>query len=183
MKLIGVLHAGLLVVLWPGAILAEELPKSPVCWPLHFAGVTASVNVEAEVQRLLGPGILRDRDGDRSRHYVDSTHTATLSFDFSDSLVEQITVQEGIGADLKPGDLKRATSKWFDPKERFGNWGALHLGSSRDEVAENLGMPQEKPEPGQWRYQSKCTCELPEYFTVYFKGDRVTKIVFSAPSG
>ena len=92
-------------------------------------------------------------------------------------------MQEGIDPGLKPADIKQATSKWFDAKEGFGNWGALHLGSSEAEVAENLGAPQEKPQPDQWLYQSKCACELPEYFTVFFKAGRIAKIVFSAPSG
>ena len=32
-----------------------------------------------------------------------------------------------------------------------------------------------------WRYETICECELPEYFDIFFKENKVTKVVFSAP--
>jgi hypothetical protein len=165
------------------ALHAGELPISPVCWPLHFAGITLGVSTESQVERLLGQGVVRDNDGDIGRYYVDPGKKATLHLTFSDSQVEELTVEQGVTQELKAAELARATSKWFDPYESFGNWGALHLGSSKQDVLQNLGAPKEGKDSDSWEYQSACACELPEYFTLYFRSGRMYKVVFSAPSG
>ena len=56
-----------------------DLPLSPVCWPLNFAGITLGVTTDSEVQRLLGKGVFRKDEGDTGgRYFIDSKHTATL---------------------------------------------------------------------------------------------------------
>src|ERR1035437_1651963 len=42
---------------------------------------------------------------------------------------------------------------------------------------------KEKSAEKGWIYDSKCACELPVYFTVFFKNDRVCRVVLSAPAG
>jgi hypothetical protein len=59
----------------------------------------------------------------------------------------------------------------------------LHLGSSRDDVAKNLGEPKKRIAVNDWRYETICEGELPEYFGIFFKENKVTKVVFSAPPG
>ncbi len=71
----------------------------------------------------------------------------------------------------------------LEPDEGFGNWHALRLGSTREQVHENLGPPAETPSPDAWVYNAECTCELPQYLTLYFKAGKVVRVVFSAPSG
>ena len=166
-----------------GVTSAADLPLSPVCWPLNFAGITLAVNTESQVVRLLGAGVERKDEGDSGgRYYVDHAKSATLHVVFSDS-VEEVTVQQGVTPELKATELASATSEWFDPNESFGNWGGLHLGSSKQDVIGNLGAPKEGQSSDAWVYQSACACELPEYFTIYFKADRMFKVVFSAPTG
>jgi hypothetical protein len=43
--------------------------------------------------------------------------------------------------------------------------------------------PQEKMSDTAWDYISTCSCEVPEHMTVYFKDERVNKVVFSGFDG
>jgi hypothetical protein len=149
----------------------------PVCWPLHFAGITLGINTDSEVQRLLGTGISRDEIDEVSRFFVDPQGSATLHVkSCTDAIVCEVTVQEGIA--VKPTEVSKATSKWFHPLAGFGNWHALHLGSTKDEVRKNLGDPINGNTTDSWRYDSACVCEIPTGFTVYFKNNRINKVVF-----
>ena len=89
----------------------------------------------------------------------------------------------GIDPAIKPKEKGTAISKLFDPNEGFGNFHALHLGSSKQEVENNLGEPKRRINKNEWKYDTTCACEIPEYFIVYFLNDRINKIVFSAPAG
>ena len=164
-------------------VLAGELPLSPVCWPLNFAGITLGVTTDPQVVRFLGEGLNQTRATETaSRYYVDKDLTATLhTKSYTDYIVGELTVEEGVR--LSPEEAKIAISPWFDPKEQFGNWHKLHLGSSKTQVVENLGLPSEGKETDAWEYQSACACELPVYFTLYFRSDKIYKVVFSAPPG
>ena len=173
----------LLTILVASPVTGGELPLSPVCWPLNFAGITLGVTTDSEVKRLLGDGV--PNQGEVSiggRSYIDLKQTATLhTLSYTDFVVGEVTLQEGIA--VKPDQVSSATSKWFNPKQGFGNWHALHLGSTKDEVKKNLGAPVKGSTSDAWRYDSKCACELEIYFTLYFKNDRIYKVVFSAPAG
>lgn len=160
-------------------------PKGSVCWPPHWAGVVVGITTDQEVQRLLGRGILRNEEGDTGgRYFIDPTGTATLHVvSYTDFVVGDVVITEGVDPAIKPDEHGAAISKWFNPKEGFGNRGALNLGSSRSEVLKNLGEPAEAQKDGGWRYNSKCACELPVGFTVYFTNNRLTKIFLSAPPG
>ena len=173
----------LITSLAASAVMGGELPLSPVCWPLNFAGITLGVTTDAEVQRLLGNGVFRVDEGDTGgRYFIDTKHTATLHTEsYTDSVVGEVTVQEGIA--VKPTETKAAISRWFNPQQGFGNWHALHLGSTKQEVKKNLGEPVKESSINEWRYDSKCACELEVFFTVYFKNERMYKVVFSAPAG
>jgi hypothetical protein len=157
--------------------------SSPVCWPLHYAGITVGFTTDSEVQRLLGNGVFRADEGDAGgRYFVDTDHTATLhAVAFTDAIIGELTLQEGI--DVKPTEIDSATSKWFNPKKGFGKWHALHLGSTKDEVKSNLGEPIINGSINEWRYNTKCRCELEIFFTIYFRNDCIYKVVFSAPAG
>ena len=125
--------------------------------------------------------ISRDEIDAWSRYFVDSKGSATLHVkSCTDLIVCEVTVQEGIA--VKPTEVGEATSKWFNPLENFGNWPGLHLGSTKDEVRKNLGDPANGNTADSWRYDSACACEIPIFFTVYFKNNRIHKVVFSAPS-
>jgi hypothetical protein len=173
----------LLTYLTASAVMGDELAVSPVCWPLNFAGITLGVTTDSEVQRLLGNGVFREDEGDTGgRYFIDSNHTATLhTVSYTDRVIGEVTVQAGVT--IKPTDMNAANSQWFDSQQGFGNRHALHLGSTKHEVKENLGEPVKGSSKDAWRYDSKCTCEIEEFFTVYFKSDRIYKIVFSAPAG
>src|SRR5579859_2458857 len=156
------LSAALLVV--PAG--AEELPLSPVCWPPNFAGVVLGVTTDPEVERLLGKGLLVKGEGDTGgRYFIDAKRTATLhSVGYTDQVIGELTLEQGVS--VAKGDEKKATSKWFDPTDGFGNWHALHLGSTKEDVRKNLGTPvAEESTDNQWRYDSKCACELEVFFT------------------
>jgi len=160
-------------------------PPGSVCWPLSFSGIVLGVTTSSQVERLLGRGVFRtgevETDG---RYFIDTKGTATLHvISYTDYVVGEVTLSAGIDPAIKPGEREPASSKWFDPEEGFGNWHALRLGSLKEEVLKNLGQPKKKVTGDQWRYDTICACELPEYFTIFFKDDRVIKIVFSAPAG
>jgi hypothetical protein len=162
----------------------EKSSNSNVCWPLHFAGITAGVNNDDQVVRLLGQGLFNKNTGDTGgRIYIDKNHTASLQVVcYTDRIVGDITLSAGIDS-ISPKLQKKAVSLYFDPREGFGNWHALHLGSTEDEVIKNLGAPENKDKDGGWRYLTNCTCEIQDYFTIYFKNGRINKVVFSAPAG
>ena len=174
-------------LLLPGtALFAQETPnnRGQVCWPLHFAGVTLGVTTDSQVQRLLGKGILDTKEGDRARYYIDVKQTATLHIvAYTDAVVGKVSVTLGVDPLISKAERLKATSKFFDPREGFGKWHALRLGSSKREVLKNLGEPEKRTTPEEWVYSSSCACELPESFTVFFTDDRLSKVVFSALPG
>jgi len=145
--------------------------------------LTLGVTTDSEVQRLLGNGVFREDEGDTGgRYFVDSKHTATLHTEsYTDAVVGEVTVEEGVT--VKPTETEAAVSQWFNPQQGFGNWHALHLGSTKRAVKKNLGKPVKGSSKDAWRYDSKCSCEIDVFFTVYFKKDRIHKVVFSAPAG
>jgi hypothetical protein len=177
----------LVVICMVSMVRSEEfkLKRGTVCWPLNFSGVTLGVTSDSEVERLLGKGIARKNEGDTGgRYFVDEGHTATLHVvSFTDSIVGELTLQKGVDHTIHASELKQAQSKWFKPADGFGNWHALHLGSSRDEVLKNLGEPKKRIATNDWRYETICECELPEYFDMFFKDNTLVKVVFSAPAG
>lgn len=156
--------------------------RGTVCWPLHFAGITLLVNHDLQVQRLLGHGVFRNDEGHTGgRYFVDAKRTATLHIiEGVDSVAEEIIVQSGIARELKLGEVSSAESKWFNAQEGFGNWGALRLGSTTDDVLKNLGQPKKKLTPTKWEYETVCACELPETLTITFKSGRVWQLALSA---
>ena len=169
----------------PAGINASEPPPGSVCWPLHFAGITLGLTDDSEVQRLLGQGVLRKDEGDTGgRYFTDLNGTATLHVvSYTDKVVGELTVSAGIDPAIKSNERSASVSKWFRPDYGFGNWHALRLGSSKDDVLRNLGRPKKKIASDEWMYETTCACELQEYFTVLFKDGRVHKVVFSAPAG
>jgi hypothetical protein len=173
----------LIIIFIASIAVAGEMPLSPVCWPPNFAGITLGVTTDSEVQRLLGKGVFHKDEGDTGgRYFVDPKRTATLHVvNYTDAVVGEVTVQEGVV--VKPTKVNAAISKWFNPQQRFGNWHVLHLGSTKDEVKKNLGEPVKGSTVDAWRYNSSCACEIEVFFTVYFKNDRIWKVVFSAPAG
>lgn len=182
--------ANLLVAASMPAIAAPEStkpmnPPGTVCWPLHFAGITLDVTNDAQVRRLLGDGAVRQSEGDTGgRYFLDMKHRATLHVvTYTDSIVGELTLTDGIDPALKKVEQGRAKSKLFHSDEGFGNWHALHLGSSKADVLKNLGEPAKKGNEDVWEYATSCACEIPQTFTVRFKDGRVFQIVFSAPAG
>jgi hypothetical protein len=170
-----------------GQTAADEaaLPQGWVCWPLDYSGIVLGITTDSQVERLLGEGLIRESEGTTGgRYFVDEKRTATLHAVFyTDDVVGEVTIEEGINPEIHDEEQKNATSKWFNPAEGFGNYHALRLGSKKEDVIKNLGLPEEEIEPNGWRYQSKCCCELPVYFTLFFREDRMFKIVLSAPNG
>lgn len=166
---------------------SQELKPAPgtVCWPLNFSGITLGVTTDSEAQRLLGKEVARNTEGDTGgRYFIDQEHTATLhAVSYTDYIVGELTLRAGVDPAVHASEIKQAESKWFKPADGFGNWHALHLGSSRDDVAKNLGPPKKKVTANDWRYETTCECELPEFFDVFFKEDKIVKVVFSAPAG
>ena len=177
----------LVVIVATGPLLsiAQSAPTPPrkgtVCWPLNFAGVTVGVTTDAQVQRLLGTGVFRPNEGHTGRRYfVDTKHTATLHIvEGVDRIVEELTFIQGVDGAIKGSERNAAVSKWFDTQEGFGKWHELHLGSSKSDVLVNLGEPQERVSANRWIYESACSCEIPEYFTVSFKDGRVVELALS----
>jgi hypothetical protein len=161
----------------------EPLPSSPVCWPPNYAGIVLGVTTDGEVERLLGKGlVVKDEGEDPRRYFIDAKGTATLyAVGFTDAVIGELVFESGIA--IPPKGRAAATSRWFDPSQGFGNRHALRLGSTKTEVRANLGPPTSESTEDGWRYDSRCMCELEIYFTLYFKNDRVTRVVFSAPPG
>jgi hypothetical protein len=172
----------ILSILLSSSVIAGEPPRSPVCWPLNYAGITLGVNTDSEVQRLLGNGVARKEIGSAERYFIDPKRTATLHIvSLTDYIVAEVTVQEGVA--VKPAEVDSAITPWFDPLQGFGKWHKLHLGSTKDEVKSNLGEPVKGSTADAWRYDTRCACEIEKFFTIYFKDDRIFKVVFSAPHG
>jgi hypothetical protein len=133
--------------------------------------VTLGVTSDSDVERLLGKGVGRKNEGDTGgRYFADEGHSATLHVvSYTDSVVGELTLRAGVDPAIHAGERKQAESKWFKPADGFGNWHALRLGSSRDEVLKNLGEPKKRIAANDWRYETICECELLECFDVFFK--------------
>jgi hypothetical protein len=46
-----------------------------------------------------------------------------------------------------------------------------------------LGEPKKRVTANDWRYETICECEIPQYFDLFFKDGKIDKVVFSAPAG
>lgn len=167
----------------------ESLPlqstSGKVCWPLNFAGITLGITNDSQVRRLLGNGVFRSGEGDTGgRYFIDKKKSATLhAVMYTDAVVGELAITEGVESSLKKTELDKAVSHFFLPDSGFGNWHSLHLGASKIEVIKNLGNPARRNNEDSWEYTTSCTCEIPQFFTVNFKSDRLFQIVFSAPAG
>jgi hypothetical protein len=154
------------------------------CWPMHYAGVIAGTSRDKHVVRLLGKGAHRPKESQGVRYFIDPGAKMTMKVStFTDSLVGEIVLEQGVNTSLTPHERTRALTKNLEPDEGFGNWHALRLGSTREEVRKNLGPPAENQNPDVWIFNAECTCELPQYLTLYFQGGKVVRVVFSAPPG
>lgn len=170
---------------WMSLAHSADSTSRSVCWPLNFAGITLGVTTDAEVQRLLGKGVVYEEPPAMdSRYFIDSKRSASLHVvSYTDEVVGEVTLLVGIDPGIHPNERKLAVTKWFNPDDGFGNWHALRLGSSKEEVIKNLGKPKEMTGVNQWTYYTKCACEIPESFRLFFKNRRLYKIVLSAPPG
>ncbi|HXZ29213.1 MAG TPA: hypothetical protein VEG08_14560 [Terriglobales bacterium] len=130
------------------------------------------------MQRLLGKGVFRPDEGHTGgRYFLDANQTATLHVVGGvDQVVEELTLSQGVSAEIKANERSAAVSKWFDPEEQFGNGLLLHLGSTEKEVLSNLGQPKERLSAKQWLYETTCACDLPAYLTVSFKAGRLVEL-------
>ena len=176
----------LLLALPITAATAQDVaPKAGTfCWPMHYAGVIAGTSRDKHVVRLLGKGAHRPKESEGVRYFIDSRGKMTMKVStYTDGFVGEIALEQGINASLTPRERTRALAKNLEPDEGFGNWHALRLGSTREQVRENLGPPAETPNPDAWVFNAECTCELPQYLTLYFRGGKVVRVVFSAPPG
>ncbi len=106
-----------------------------------------------------------------------------MCIDSTDSVVGELAITEGIDASIKKTEQDKAISQFFMSEEGFGKWRSLHLGASKIEVIKNLGNPARKNNEDSWEYTTSCACEIPQFFTLNFKNDRLFQIVFSAPAG
>jgi hypothetical protein len=176
----------LLLVLPIAAATAQDITPKPgtFCWPMHYAGVIAGTSRDKHVVRLLGEGAPRPKESEGVRYFIDSRAKMTMKVStFTDGIVGEIALEQGINASLTSGERTRAVARNLEPDEGFGNWHALRLGSTREEVRANLGPPAETQRPDAWVFNAECTCELPQYLTLYFQGGKVVRVVFSAPPG
>ncbi|MCV2357335.1 hypothetical protein LNV09_24610, partial [Paucibacter sp. B2R-40] len=165
---------------------AEEIAPKPgtFCWPMHYAGVVAGTTQDKHVVRLLGHGAHRPKESEGVRYYVDSGAKMTMKIStFTDGVVGEIALEHGVSHHLTKGERVRAVTKSLESSEGFGNWHALRLGSTREEVQANLGLPAETTGPDVWVFNAECTCELPQYLTLHFEEGKVSRVVFSAPPG
>lgn len=183
MKVLAVVSA---VTFLAGQIMAQEAASShKVCWPLHFAGLTVGFSTDSEMRRLLGDGLFRKDEGDSGgRVFIDKGRKATLHAQcYTDNVIGDLTLSVGVDPGLSKTEQKKAVSLHFDPTEGFGNWHALHLGSTKAEVLKNLGPPENGTETNEWRYATECSCEIENGFTITFAKDHIVRIYLEAPSG
>ena len=177
----------LLVSLAPAFAAAAEpdgTANSKFCWPLNFGGVVAGTTNDAQVVRLLGAGALRPFEEDGVRYYLDRNKRATLRIaNFTDAVVGEISLPEGVAPGLSTDERRRAVSRYFEPFKGFGSWHALKLGATKGELRSNLSTPAKTEDDDTWVCEAACTCELPEYLTSYFRADKAVRIIFSAPPG
>ena len=170
-----------------GTCAAQELQLKPgtFCWAMHFAGVVPGITTGPQVARLLGGGAYRPQEGDTGvRYFVNTPRTATLRIETCTyRIVCEMSLESGVPPTLSASEQSRALSAHFDLAEGFGNWHKLSLGSVKADVIANLGTPSRKDTEDSWVYESQCACELPEYMTLVFSGNRIVRVVFSAPAG
>jgi hypothetical protein len=151
---------------------------------MHYAGIVVGTSQDNHVVRLLGRGAHRPKESDGVRYYVDPRGKITMKVStFTYGTVGELSLESDVAKALSASERAKAVSKYLDPEEGFGNWHALKLGATQDEVRKNLGSPAEIQGPDAWVYSAQCTCELTQYLTVYFEHGKVRRVVFSAPPG
>ena len=166
------------------ALSATGTPSTGFCWSMHLAGLVVGVSEDGHARRLLGGSEPMDQGDSWVRWYVDKKKTASLRItSCTDMIVCELSIQLGSNADALAHGVSPTISEQFDPTEGFGNGHALHLGSLKSDVRSNMGAPSQIDSEDIWIYNRACTCELPEYMTIHFVSDMVTKVVFSAPAG
>lgn len=173
-------------VSYSGGTSIPQRAVGTVCWPLHFAGITLGITNDSQVRRLLGRGIFRRDEGDvGGRYFIDKKRRTTLHVVmYTDSVVGELTIQEGLDISLQQEEQEKAISQFFNPEDGFGNWHALRLGASKADVVQNLGDPAHRNNDDNiWEYTTSCACEIPQFFTLHFRDGHLFKVVFSAPAG
>lgn len=178
----------MLLLAFAGAVPAhaqdETHKPGTFCWPMHYAGIVAGTSQDKHVVRLLGSGANRPREAEGVRYYIDANATMTMQVaTFTDRVVGEIALERGVNRTLTKQERTRARSKNLSPHEGFGNWHALRLGSTKDEVLANLGPPAEAVNGDEWVFNAECSCEIPNYMTLHFVDGRIQRVVFSAPPG
>lgn len=162
----------------------EKVKPGTVCWPMHYAGLVAGISQDKHVVRLLGSGAYRPQEDEGVRYFVNARHTATMRVaTYTDRIVGEIALEAGVNPSLSKTEISKAVSAYFLANEGFGNWHALKLGSTKQDALENLGEPARKEGDNAWTYEASCSCEIPNYMTIYFAEDKVVRVVFSAPPG
>jgi hypothetical protein len=151
---------------------------------MHFAGVVPGITTDPQVARLLGAGAYRPDEGDQgARYFVNVRRTATLRVEScTNRVVCEVTLQSGVLPTLSASEQAAAVSRYIDLAEGFGAWHKLGLGSTKEDVISNLGVPARKDGEDSWIYDSQCACELPEYMTLVFSQGKVIRVVFAAPA-
>jgi hypothetical protein len=131
----------------------QQLPPVPismrrgtVCYPPYWAGIVVGFTIDRDAVALHGKGFFTKELGHLGgRYYVDEKRSVTMVMEIGvNHVIDSVKVQRGSLNPKGPGSSRLIPiSKRIDPKEGFGIWRRLHLGSTSNEVRENLGDPAE----------------------------------------
>jgi len=163
-------------------------PRGKVCFPPAWGGVVPGITEDGDVVAIHGPGLFSDELGHGGgRYYTDVARSATFVVEIGvDHIIESIEVISGVHLPL--GVTSSDTlpvSQRFRPTDGFGNWGELHLGSTRAEVRANLGYPSslgnEGKDPDLWVYDTdyqNTECYADAGVSIGFEADRIVNVAF-----
>ena len=156
-----------------------------VCWPLYFAGIVVGVTNESQVRRLLGNGHFdRDEGSTDGLYFIDRQHKMTLhAVMYTDGVVGELSISRENNSNFNTEVLNQAVTDNLNVADGFGNWHRLKLGSTKQEVLENLGKPTKANSESVWRYDTRCSCEIQNYFMIYFSNGKIDRVVFLVPPG
>ena len=164
----------------------KEVETGYYCYPPSWDGIIPGYSPEKDIITIFGNGFVDNsvvyQTGRIGRIYLDPSKSLKLIFTTYANVLESITITSLIGEGEKD---KYPVSARINKDAGFGKWGRLKLGSSVEDVRNNLGDPGNAANKnGQidWTYQTDyrmTLCYIGAEVIMSFSEGKIVKVVFN----
>jgi hypothetical protein len=161
----------------------KEVETGYCCYPPAWDGIVPGYSLEKDLVTIFGNGFVDKTDGYQTRRiYLDPSKSLKLIITIGYNVVESVTITSLIDEDEKD---KYPISTRINKDAGFGKWGRLKLGSSVEDVRNNLGNPgnaTNKNGQTDWTYPTDyrmTLCYIGADVTITFSESKIVKVVFN----